>query len=74
MNEVFCGFRPTISRIVGGTVAPVNSWLWQAMLMDEDEDQFCGGSLLDPYWVVTAAHCVTGRSPSDVKIRWLNFI
>ena len=66
---VFCGVRPSKSRIVGGTVAKVNSWPWQAMLLNRYGDQFCGGSLVDPYWVVTAAHCVDNRSPSSIKIR-----
>ncbi|KAL9953497.1 hypothetical protein ACROYT_G040920 [Oculina patagonica] len=68
-NKVFCGVRPSKTRIVGGTVAQVNSWPWQAMLMTSYGSQFCGGSLVDPYWVATAAHCVNGRSPSSVKIR-----
>ncbi|KAL9953476.1 hypothetical protein ACROYT_G040898 [Oculina patagonica] len=68
-NEVSCGFRPSKSRIVGGTVAKVNSWPWQVMLKYSYGGQFCGGSLVDSYWVVTAAHCVDGKSPSSIKIR-----
>ena len=25
---------------------------------------------MDPSWVVTAAHCVDGKSPYRIKIRW----
>ena len=66
-----CGIRPSMIRIVGGTVAPVNSWPWQAMLTDKCGNQFCGGTLVDPYWVVTAAHCISGETPSSVKIRYV---
>lgn len=66
---MFCGARPSGSRIVGGSVASVNSWPWQAMLIDTDGKQFCGGSLVDRHWVVTAAHCMRGKSSSYVKIR-----
>ena len=66
---VLCGSRPSNARIVGGTVAPVNSWPWQVMVTDYHGNQFCGGSLVDPYWVVTAAHCMVGENPSSVKIR-----
>ena len=65
---VFCGSRPSGSRIVGGSAAKVNSWPWQAMLLINNRPS-CGGSLVDRYWVVTAAHCVNGRSPSSLKIK-----
>ncbi|KAL9953500.1 hypothetical protein ACROYT_G040923 [Oculina patagonica] len=67
-KNISCGSRPSSSRIVGGTVAPVNSWPWQAMLRDSSGRQFCGGSLIDPLWVVTATHCIYGKSPSSVKV------
>ena len=67
---VFCGSRPSSSsRIVGGSAARVNSWPWQVMLIRTSGSQFCGGSLVDPYWVVTAAHCVNGISPSSIKVK-----
>ena len=57
------------SRIVGGIKARKNSWPWQAMLRYKGGAQFCGGSLIDPLWVVTAAHCVSGVSSGDIFIR-----
>ena len=57
------------SRIVGGTVADANSWPWQVMVTNNSGYQFCGGSLVDPNWVVTAAHCVVNETPFSLKIR-----
>ncbi|EDO47836.1 predicted protein, partial [Nematostella vectensis] len=57
-------------RIVGGTEAPINGWPWQAMLLrSPNGDQFCGGSLIDPGWVLTAAHCLVGEQPDSVVVR-----
>ncbi|KAI3373322.1 hypothetical protein L3Q82_006618 [Scortum barcoo] len=41
------------NKIVNGQNAVSGSWPWQ----DETGFHFCGGSLISPYWVVTAAHC-----------------
>jgi secreted trypsin-like serine protease len=47
--------------IVGGTPAPEGKYPYQVRLYGsmEDEKGHCGGSLIAPQWVLTAAHCVT---------------
>lgn len=66
-----CGYKPNV-RIVGGTEAPQGAWPWQAQLRDiyaSRDEQYCGGTLVAPQWLVTAAHCVTGMKPSDFRVR-----
>ncbi|XP_068169756.1 chymotrypsin A-like [Antennarius striatus] len=45
------------SRIVNGEEAVPHSWPWQVSLQDYTGFHFCGGSLINENWVVTAAHC-----------------
>jgi hypothetical protein len=53
------------SRIVGGTPTTIAEWPWQAALLNNTFPpgtndflrQFCGGSLVAPNAVVSAAHC-----------------
>ncbi|XP_052003142.1 chymotrypsin A-like [Xyrauchen texanus] len=45
------------SRIVNGEEARPHSWPWQVSLQDSTGFHFCGGSLINENWVVTAAHC-----------------
>ena len=63
-------FFSTDGRIVGGDPAPAYAWPWQVYI--SFRGQFiCGGTLIDPQYVVSAAHCVVGQSfnPSDYLIR-----
>ncbi|EDL83071.1 plasminogen, isoform CRA_g [Rattus norvegicus] len=57
-------------RVVGGCVANPHSWPWQISLRTRFSGQhFCGGTLISPEWVLTAAHCLEKSSrPEFYKV------
>ncbi|XP_062993315.1 serine protease 55-like [Elgaria multicarinata webbii] len=71
-----CGYRPEFdgphaspmagSRIVGGSKALPGKWPWMVSVQTSTY-HFCGGSIVHPWWVLSAAHCFTdGRN--NIKI------
>ncbi|XP_056392702.1 transmembrane protease serine 9-like [Hyla sarda] len=51
-----CGSPMVTSRIVGGTDAVDGEWPWQVSVQYQGS-HICGGSLIAPQWVLSAAHC-----------------
>ncbi|WP_122837436.1 S1 family peptidase [Pseudomonas viridiflava] len=48
-----------VGKIVGGEPAPSGQYPFFAALVEEDGEHICGGALIAPQWVLTAAHCLT---------------
>ena len=57
----------TLTRIVGGENAASNTWGW-AVSISIAGSYLCGGSIISSSWVVTAAHCVSGYTASQITI------
>jgi secreted trypsin-like serine protease len=54
--------------IVGGGNA-TQTYSFMVSLQSTTGSHFCGGSLIKANWVVTAKHCVQGRSASSIRAR-----
>ncbi|XP_053492398.1 serine protease 27 [Ictalurus furcatus] len=65
-----CGRATLNNRIVGGQSATSGAWPWQVSLHSLSfGSHFCGGSLINNLWVITAAHCFESFSdPSDLVV------
>lgn len=60
------------AKIVGGRPAPKGAYPWMTALVQRGQSavngQFCGGALIHPQWVLSAAHCVEGMSASSLDV------
>jgi trypsin len=61
-------------EIVGGATATNSEWPWVVSLQGSS-GHFCGGTLISPQWVATAAHCpapsllLIGPDPATAVVR-----
>ncbi|KAE8594473.1 hypothetical protein XENTR_v10019660 [Xenopus tropicalis] len=69
-----CGvptYPPVESRVVNGQEVAPHSWPWQVSLQyiyDGYWYHTCGGSLIAPNWVLTAAHCISSENTYRVQL------
>jgi len=60
-----------VGRIVGGELAADGEFPWQVSLRTVGgigQTHFCGGSIIDKDWVLTAGHCCAGQLPLTMHV------
>jgi secreted trypsin-like serine protease len=65
--------QAAVPEVFGGREAQPGAWPWQVALVfarepDASVGQYCGGTLIAPEWVLTAAHCVLRFEPQEVDV------
>ncbi|MFJ9715537.1 S1 family peptidase [Streptomyces sp. NPDC101213] len=54
--------------VVGGTTTTTTAYPFMMQITDASQNQFCGGTLVSPTKVVTAAHCMAGETTGSVRV------
>ncbi|XP_014467236.1 PREDICTED: trypsin-1-like [Dinoponera quadriceps] len=65
-----CGLVNKQNRIVGGVETQVNHYPWMALMLYRGQF-YCGASVINSIYLLTAAHCVNRFNPSHMVIRLL---
>ncbi|XP_048579095.1 uncharacterized protein LOC5509856 isoform X2 [Nematostella vectensis] len=76
LSMAVCGIkghrvRPlAMPMIMGGANAEHGEWPWQVSmkLNSSSLPHICGGNVISPWWVLTAAHCVQDERASNIKL------
>lgn len=67
-SNLIINFDNSIALIVGGTNAGIGQFPYQVSLRSASNVHFCGGSIYNNRWVISAAHCTIGKTPAATRV------
>ncbi|KAA0722687.1 Coagulation factor X [Triplophysa tibetana] len=57
-----------LTRIVNGANCPPGECPWQALLINENKIGYCGGTILNEFFILSAAHCMNQSLSTQVVV------
>ncbi|XP_051164043.1 chymotrypsin-1-like isoform X2 [Leptopilina boulardi] len=66
-SQIFVTAKDMDPKIVGGSLAKEGQFPYQVSLRRNNK-HFCGGSIVNDNWILTAAHCLTGFNDSNIDV------
>ncbi|CAG2122496.1 unnamed protein product, partial [Medioppia subpectinata] len=67
IDDLQCGVSSVMTdmasnlRIIGGRESTKGRWPWMVSILNRYHEPFCGGTIISPQFIITAAHCVRRR-------------
>lgn len=68
-SDCECGIANAASRIVNGVPTEENEYPWQVVVYTSPGGGFCGGTIINKRYVMTAAHCTHGSSAGEMYVK-----
>lgn len=66
------GTKKPEPRIIGGVDAPISEFPW--MVYFKASNYRCGGTIISPDWILTAAHCTEDKNNISIPVAYMSIV